>query len=130
WAIKREDRPAAFAGRSSFRLLLTGIPVVPIQASILSHAACVPYQRRRQLRPRDSEKPAGKDRENVGGEDRGALQKVNILASTLDMAKESGYLQTSFHGDHGILMYLGDWQRGRKFKPPRCFVWVASAPKM
>src|ERR1035437_615196 len=41
--------------------------------------------------------------------------KVDILASTLDMAKESGYLQTSFHGDHGIFMYLGDWQRGLKF---------------
>jgi predicted alpha-1,2-mannosidase len=41
--------------------------------------------------------------------------KVDILASTLDMAKESGYLQTSFHGDHGVFMYLGDWQRGLKF---------------
>ncbi len=41
--------------------------------------------------------------------------KVDILASTLDMARESGYMQTSFHGDHGIFMYLGDWQRGLKF---------------
>jgi predicted alpha-1,2-mannosidase len=41
--------------------------------------------------------------------------KVDILASTMDMAKESGYLQTSFHGDHGVFMYLGDWQRGLKF---------------
>ncbi|MGA2114767.1 MAG: GH92 family glycosyl hydrolase [Bryobacteraceae bacterium] len=41
--------------------------------------------------------------------------KVDILASTLDMARESGYLQTSFHGDHGVFMYLGDWQRGLKF---------------
>ncbi|HWC97015.1 MAG TPA: GH92 family glycosyl hydrolase [Candidatus Sulfopaludibacter sp.] len=41
--------------------------------------------------------------------------KVDILASTLDMAKESGYMQTSFHGDHAIFMYLGDWQRGLKF---------------
>ncbi len=41
--------------------------------------------------------------------------KVDILASTLDMARESGYLQTSFHGDHGVLMYLGDWQRGLQF---------------
>ncbi|MGD0871337.1 MAG: GH92 family glycosyl hydrolase [Bryobacteraceae bacterium] len=41
--------------------------------------------------------------------------KVDILASTLDTAKESGYLQTSFHGDHGVFMYLGDWQRGLKF---------------
>ncbi|MDR3702667.1 MAG: GH92 family glycosyl hydrolase, partial [Candidatus Sulfopaludibacter sp.] len=41
--------------------------------------------------------------------------KVDILASTLDMARESGYMQTSFHGDHGIFMYLGDWQRGLRF---------------
>jgi predicted alpha-1,2-mannosidase len=41
--------------------------------------------------------------------------KVDILASTLDMARESGYLQTSFHGDHGVFMYLGDWQRGLHF---------------
>ena len=41
--------------------------------------------------------------------------KVDILASTLDMARESGYMQTSFHGDHGVFMYLGDWQRGLKF---------------
>ncbi len=41
--------------------------------------------------------------------------KLDILASTLDMAKESGYMQTSFHGDHGVFMYLGDWQRGLKF---------------
>lgn len=41
--------------------------------------------------------------------------KEDILASTLDAAKETGYLQTSFHGDHGVFMYLGDWQRGLKF---------------
>ncbi len=41
--------------------------------------------------------------------------KVDILASTLDMAKESGYMQTSFHGDNAVFMYLGDWQRGLKF---------------
>jgi predicted alpha-1,2-mannosidase len=41
--------------------------------------------------------------------------KVAILASTLDMARESGYMQTSFHGDHGVFLYLGDWQRGLHF---------------
>ena len=41
--------------------------------------------------------------------------KLDILASTLDMAKESGYMQTSFHGDHAVFMYLGDWQRGLQF---------------
>jgi predicted alpha-1,2-mannosidase len=41
--------------------------------------------------------------------------KVDILASTLETAKETGYVPTSFHGDHAVFMYLGDWQRGLKF---------------
>jgi predicted alpha-1,2-mannosidase len=41
--------------------------------------------------------------------------KVNILRSQLDMARESGYMGTSFHGDHAVLMYLGDWERGLDF---------------
>ena len=41
--------------------------------------------------------------------------KLDILRSTLDMARETGWMQTSFHGDHAILMYLGDWQRGLTF---------------
>jgi len=41
--------------------------------------------------------------------------KLDILRSQLDMAKESGYMGTSFHGDHAVLMYLGDWQRGMNF---------------
>ena len=41
--------------------------------------------------------------------------KVDILRSQLDMARESGYMGTSFHGDHAVLMYLGDWERGLTF---------------
>lgn len=41
--------------------------------------------------------------------------KVNILRSQLDMARESGYMGTSFHGDHAVMMYLGDWERGLNF---------------
>lgn len=41
--------------------------------------------------------------------------KVNILQSELDAARESGYMETSFHGDNAVLMYLGDWERGLKF---------------
>ena len=41
--------------------------------------------------------------------------KVDILRSQLDMARESGHMGTSFHGDHADLMYLGDWERGLKF---------------
>lgn len=41
--------------------------------------------------------------------------KVNILQSELDAARESGYMETSFHGDNAVLMYLGDWERGLHF---------------
>ena len=41
--------------------------------------------------------------------------KVNILRSQLDMAKDTGYMGVSFHGDHAVFMYLGDWQRGLSF---------------
>ena len=50
--------------------------------------------------------------------------KLDILASTLDMARESGYMQTSFHGDHGVFMYLGDWQRGLDFDWPAAYEYL------
>ena len=39
----------------------------------------------------------------------------NVLQSQLDMARETGYMGTSFHGDHAVFMYLGAWQRGLTF---------------
>jgi predicted alpha-1,2-mannosidase len=41
--------------------------------------------------------------------------KLDILRSQLDMARESGYMGTSFHGDNAVFMYLGDWERGLDF---------------
>jgi predicted alpha-1,2-mannosidase len=41
--------------------------------------------------------------------------KVDVLRSELEMARESGWMNTSFHGDHAVMMYLGDWERGLKF---------------
>ena len=41
--------------------------------------------------------------------------KLDILRSELDTARETGHMETSFHGDHAVLMYLGDWQRGLSF---------------
>jgi predicted alpha-1,2-mannosidase len=41
--------------------------------------------------------------------------KTNILRTHLEMARESGWMHTSFYGDHGVLMYLGDWERGLPF---------------
>jgi predicted alpha-1,2-mannosidase len=41
--------------------------------------------------------------------------KLNILRSELDAAREHGYMETSFHGDNAVFMYLGDWERGLTF---------------
>ena len=41
--------------------------------------------------------------------------KEDILQSQLDMARETGYMGTSFHGDNAVFMYLGDWERGLHF---------------
>ena len=41
--------------------------------------------------------------------------KEDILRSQLDMARETGYMGTSFHGDNAVFMYLGDWERGLSF---------------
>jgi predicted alpha-1,2-mannosidase len=38
--------------------------------------------------------------------------KRDVLSSHLDRARESGWMDTSFHGDHAVFMYLGDWERG------------------
>jgi predicted alpha-1,2-mannosidase len=40
---------------------------------------------------------------------------TDVLRTHLDMARESGWMDTSFHGDHAILMYLGLWARGFNF---------------
>ncbi|MEO7068563.1 MAG: GH92 family glycosyl hydrolase [Rhodanobacter sp.] len=39
----------------------------------------------------------------------------DIMRSELDRAHESGYMNTSFHGDHAALLYDGAWQRGIPF---------------
>jgi predicted alpha-1,2-mannosidase len=38
--------------------------------------------------------------------------KEDILRSEIERAQQSGYMATSFHGDHAILTFLGDWERG------------------
>ena len=42
-------------------------------------------------------------------------RKENILRSQLDRAAESGWMETSFHGDHAVAMFLGDWERDLHF---------------
>lgn len=39
----------------------------------------------------------------------------DIMRSELDRARERGYMNTSFHGDHAIFLYDGAWQRGIDF---------------
>ncbi|HEX3985965.1 MAG TPA: GH92 family glycosyl hydrolase [Acidobacteriaceae bacterium] len=39
----------------------------------------------------------------------------NILLSQLDIARETGYMGTSFHGDNADLLFLGAWERGYRF---------------
>ncbi|TAN05571.1 MAG: glycoside hydrolase family 92 protein [Rhodanobacteraceae bacterium] len=39
----------------------------------------------------------------------------DILRSELDLARETGYMETSFHGDNAVFLYLGAWNRGYHF---------------
>ena len=39
----------------------------------------------------------------------------DIMASEFDMARERGFMNTSFHGDNAVFMYLGSWKRDIPF---------------
>jgi len=39
----------------------------------------------------------------------------NVMATEFDMAREKGFMNTSFHGDNAVFMYLGAWERGIPF---------------
>ena len=39
----------------------------------------------------------------------------NVMRSELDMARERGYMNTSFHGDHAVLLFNGAMRRGIPF---------------
>ncbi|MGN6277140.1 MAG: GH92 family glycosyl hydrolase [Sphingomonas sp.] len=39
----------------------------------------------------------------------------DVMATEYDMAREKGYMNTSFHGDNAVFMYLGAWERGIPF---------------
>ena len=47
---------------------------------------------------------------------------TNILRTHLEMARESGWMHTSFHGDNAVFLYLGAWERGIPFD------WAAVYP--
>jgi predicted alpha-1,2-mannosidase len=48
----------------------------------------------------------------------------NVMRSQLDMARASGYMGTSFHGDHAVFMYLGAWERGLNFDWPGVYEYL------
>jgi predicted alpha-1,2-mannosidase len=50
--------------------------------------------------------------------------KLDVLHSEFDMARESGWMNTSFHGDHAVFMFLGDWERGLDFDWPGVYEFL------
>jgi predicted alpha-1,2-mannosidase len=50
--------------------------------------------------------------------------KLDVLRSEYAMARESGWMNTSFHGDHAVLMFLGDWERGLNFDWPGVYAYL------
>jgi len=40
---------------------------------------------------------------------------TNLLRTHLEMANETGWMHTSFHGDNAVFLYLGSWERGIPF---------------
>ncbi|MBN8922596.1 MAG: alpha-mannosidase [Rhodanobacter sp. 68-29] len=56
----------------------------------------------------------------------------DIMRSELDMARERGYMNTSFHGDHAVFLYDGAWQRGIPFDYAAAYTYLrknATDPK-
>jgi len=48
----------------------------------------------------------------------------DIMRSELDMARERGYMNTSFHGDHAVFLYDGAWQRGIPFDYASAYAYL------
>ncbi|BFI95099.1 MAG: GH92 family glycosyl hydrolase [Rhodanobacter sp.] len=48
----------------------------------------------------------------------------DIMRSELDRAREHGYMDTSFHGDHASLMYDGAFQRGIPFNYAAAYAYL------
>jgi len=50
--------------------------------------------------------------------------KRDVLRSEFEQARESGWMNTSFHGDHAVQMFLGDWERGLNFDWPGVYEFL------
>ncbi len=56
----------------------------------------------------------------------------DVMRSELEMARERGYMNTSFHGDHAVLLFDGAWQRGIPFDYAAAYAYMrknATDPK-
>jgi predicted alpha-1,2-mannosidase len=56
----------------------------------------------------------------------------NVMQSELDMARERGFMNTSFHGDNAVFLYLGAMRRGIPFDYPAAYAYLrknATDPK-
>jgi predicted alpha-1,2-mannosidase len=49
---------------------------------------------------------------------------TNVLRTHLEMAKESGWMHTSFHGDNAVFLYLGAWECGIPFDWPAVYPYL------
>ena len=57
---------------------------------------------------------------------------ADVMASELDMARERGFMNTSFHGDNAVFLYLGAMLRGIPFDYPAAYEFLrqnATDPK-
>lgn len=48
----------------------------------------------------------------------------DVMRSELDMARASGYMNTSFHGDHAVLLYDGAMRRGIPFDYAAAYAYL------
>lgn len=49
---------------------------------------------------------------------------IDIMQSELDMARERGFMNTSFHGDNAVFLYLGAMRRGIPFDYPAAYEFL------
>lgn len=48
----------------------------------------------------------------------------DVMRSELDMARERGFMNTSFHGDNAVFMYLGAMERGIPFEYEEAYAFL------
>jgi predicted alpha-1,2-mannosidase len=56
----------------------------------------------------------------------------DVMHSELEMAREKGFMNTSFHGDNAVFLYNGAWQRGIAFDYEAAYAYMrknATDPK-